>query len=142
MNSVTVSSGYHCWFPILLRWLGSNIKGNNIKIGPYDSFLNYPSNLLTIEDSCALFSGAMLVHNEVKHNGHCIIDQIRIGTGVTIGNDCAIHAGSNIPSQVIVGSMTRYTSETICNENDILLGIPASKMPFIFPSIERMDENE
>ncbi|CAF4639546.1 unnamed protein product, partial [Didymodactylos carnosus] len=45
----------------------------------------------------------------------------------------------NIPSQVIVGSMTRYTSETICNENDILLGIPASKMPFIFPSIEQQN---
>ncbi|CAF1625532.1 unnamed protein product [Didymodactylos carnosus] len=56
-----------------------------------------------------------------------------------MGNTSTIEVGSNIPSNTILGTMTRFESKTITTTTQkqyerIILGTPARQIPFQFKS--------
>ncbi|UJR38881.1 hypothetical protein I4U23_031549 [Adineta vaga] len=126
--------GYQRFSLVILSWLGMDIRGTNIEIADVIPFLLYPSHLVSIDDDVTTFGGVHLLPFYINTNGQCVVDSIKLGRGVTLGNHCLIHPGVHLPSGTLVATLTRVTQNTECADGKVLLGLPARSMPFIQPS--------
>jgi acetyltransferase-like isoleucine patch superfamily enzyme len=116
---------------VILRWLGARIE-DDVKFAEFRQILYFPSNLLDLETGVTTFGAAKLDAFEMTKEGLCYIDKIYLGSGTNLGNWCTLMPGTRISSNIMVGSLTLVTRETVCEKvNTILLGIPARKMPFV-----------
>ncbi|CAF1287843.1 unnamed protein product [Didymodactylos carnosus] len=109
---------------------------NNVIINPmtsiarFNRFLQPPSNLLSIGSGMTAFDEVLLIPDRVV-SGRCVTEKIIIGNNAQMGNQCLIYGGSTIPPYSVVGSMTCVTRDDgIFEPKDIILGVPARKMPF------------
>nr|ACD54728.1 non-ribosomal peptide synthetase, NRPS-like protein [Adineta vaga] len=129
--SLNLVQSYDEFGPVILRWLGAHIE-DDVRLAEFQQILNFPSNLLKAKRGATTFAGATLAPFEVTHDGKCRMEEIHLGSDVNLGNWCVLMPGTQLTSRTIVGSLTRVTRET--NNSDsgtILLGIPASIMPFM-----------
>ncbi|CAF1591913.1 unnamed protein product [Didymodactylos carnosus] len=139
--SFAILEGFHSFNCAILRWLGAKIEeGNNIMIGRFIYSLHCPSNLLTIKDGISAFDEVRFIASDIL-NGKCVVNRITINKDAQLGNYCLIHSGSNVPAHSVIATMTRFTSETVCKDGDILLGLPARVMPFVSPPVDQMKIN-
>ncbi|CAF1600975.1 unnamed protein product, partial [Didymodactylos carnosus] len=110
--------------------------GDNNEIFHFSRILMFPSNLLTIESNFKSLFDVAFDGIVDRNDGKYMLDQIYIGNDCTMGNSCTIEIRSNIPSNTIVGTMTRFDSKTIITTENkyerVILGIPARQMPFEF----------
>ncbi|CAF4257600.1 unnamed protein product [Rotaria socialis] len=135
----TVFDEFNSFTPLILRWLGASIEPNDIKIAHFVPLLLVPPNLLVIGHGVTITSDVCFVPFDVTTNSQCIVSgQIQIGHRSFLGNNCVLRSGVCLPADVLVGCLTRVDlTANSMKEGDILLGIPARVMPFVFPDTER-----
>ncbi|CAF0980449.1 unnamed protein product [Adineta steineri] len=147
-RQLIVSSFHHAWslpilydhlFPFILRWLGAQVE-DDVKLVRIHTFLSYPTNLLKIETGVTVFGYVLLVPTEMTLEGDHRVDYITLGSHTNLGNMCSILPGSHLASHTMVGNLTRITRETISNNRDVFIGVPASAMPFQMPIREATDD--
>ncbi|CAF0817778.1 unnamed protein product [Adineta steineri] len=140
-RQLIVSSFYYAWslpilydhlFPFILRWLGAQVE-DDVKLVRIHTFLSYPTNLLKIETGVTVFGYVLLVPTEMTLEGDYGVDYITLGSHTNLGNMCSILPGSHLASHTMVGNLTRITRETISNNRDVFIGVPARVMPFQMP---------
>jgi len=115
---------------VVLRWLGAHVE-KDVKLGNLKNVLYFPSNLLKLERGVTTFGAVKLSPFELTHSGHCRIDQIYLGSGTSLSNNCTLMPGTQLAHDSMVGTLTLITRETRNSDADaVLLGIPAHRMPF------------
>ncbi|CAF1502925.1 unnamed protein product [Adineta ricciae] len=116
--------------PIALRWLNAHVA-DNVKLGNLHQLLYFPSNLQIFEHGVTTFGGVMLSPFALTPSGHCYIDEIYLGSGTNLGNQCTLMPGAKLPHNCMVGTLTLITKDIDCSKSDtVLLGIPGRSMPF------------
>ncbi|CAF3855794.1 unnamed protein product, partial [Rotaria sp. Silwood1] len=126
----------------ILRWLGVQIHGTNIKLAEIVPFLRFPTHLLCLGNEFTSFGDVQLVPFNLDTNYTFTINRIRFGRKVTLGNYCSIHPGVYLGFNVLVATLTCVKQETfdVNNKSEIiLLGIPARQMPFVQQTVQVKD---
>ncbi|CAF1168822.1 unnamed protein product [Adineta ricciae] len=124
---------YERLFLLLLRWLGGQAD-DDVKVAEVVPILRFPSNLLRIERSVTIFSRVMLAPFEMIDEVDCYFDYISLGPNSNLGNGCTLMPATQLPSNTMIGNLTRVIRETNNSSGDgVWLGIPAQRMPFILP---------
>ncbi|UJR12901.1 hypothetical protein I4U23_017075, partial [Adineta vaga] len=148
LRQLIVSSFRHAWslptgydhiYSFILRWLGAHVE-DDVKLRHIDIFLSYPTNLLKIETGFTSFGYVLLVPSEMTLSGDHRVDQMTLGSHTNIANGCSILPGSNLASHTMVGNLTRITRETISNNGDVFIGVPARAMPFHMPFRQAIED--
>ncbi|CAF2966027.1 unnamed protein product [Rotaria sp. Silwood2] len=107
---------------------------DDVKFAEFHQIVRFPSNLLYIERGVTTFGGVILASFKMTKEGLYCLDEIHLGSNTNLGNGCTIMPATRLPLKIIVGSLTLVTRKTANVENNcVLLGIPARKMPFQVP---------
>jgi acetyltransferase-like isoleucine patch superfamily enzyme len=125
----SLPASYDSLWPIFLRWLGAHVE-SDVKLSEIDTFLSYPTNLLTLERGVISFGGILLVPAEITMVGNYRVDYIVLGEHTNLGNGCSILPGARLTSQTMVSNLTRISRETNSHREAALIGIPARVVPF------------
>jgi acetyltransferase-like isoleucine patch superfamily enzyme len=132
-HSLSFVPSYDIVASIIFRWLGAHIE-EDVKFAEFEEILHFSSNLFKIEHDETTFGGAKLASFEMTKEGLCYLDEIHLGSAINLTNWCTIMPGTRIAPEIIVGSLTLVTRTTVSDHfNGVLLGIPASEMPFAMP---------
>ncbi|CAF1453706.1 unnamed protein product [Adineta ricciae] len=116
---------YEAFAPVIFRWLGARIE-NDVKFSDFRKILYFPSNLFTVGSGVTTFLEAKLHPYEMTREGLCCFDRIHLDTNTTLGNWCTIMPGAQVPSEIIISSLSLVTRETVSRDTKkVLLGIPA-----------------
>ncbi|CAF4169004.1 unnamed protein product, partial [Adineta steineri] len=117
-----------------LSYHDQTFKLHSIRIGSFCS-LDMRSVLyhgVDIERGVTVFGRAVLAPFEITDKGNCCCEEICLGSGTNLGNECTLMPGTRLAPNTMVGNLTRITRKTSCiNADTVLLGIPASRMPFV-----------
>ncbi len=112
-------------YPRILRWLGRNHLGENVRIAKITDLLRMRRYSVDIGSNVTLGAHILFNDNNVKQCSTIVED------GSSLGNDCVLEAGCHIPQMTNVGSMTRIDSSPRFEQSgQVFVGIPFRQISF------------
>lgn len=124
-------------YPRILRWLNRNKIGDNLRIASITDLLHIRQYSVNIGSNVTL--GANIYFNDNDHNNY----SITIQDDASLGNDCIIEEGANIPQKASVGSVTRVGRVPhFYQENQVIVGVPARQTTLFMSSNNNNDDHQ
>lgn len=122
---------YSSWYSVMLRLLGAQV-GYDVKIADIEWYFKIPTDLVTIESHVSTHNKCVFTPVCLTNDGKYHFRKIIVRKGVTFANNTLVSGGVNVPSDTMVGSMTRLELNDMnkFDDGNIILGVPPHKMPF------------
>ncbi len=127
--SLSLSAYIYPCMPFLLRCLGSRIDRNADLIGPLHGYMSTPFNLLHLGTDVLTASCVTYGATTIK-NGLWCVSPVEVADGSFSGNYAVIEPGVHVGRHSLLGSLSLIRSAVEYKDQAVLLGIPATSVPF------------
>ncbi|HVI51681.1 MAG TPA: Pls/PosA family non-ribosomal peptide synthetase [Candidatus Sulfotelmatobacter sp.] len=121
LSSLYATVYMRAWYRLMGAKIGKDSEISTNLAGRYD--------LTEIGEKCFIADEVVLGDEEI-HRGWMILEPVKTGSRVFVGNDAVVPPGSSIPDGALIGIKSRPPSDgTAMAESDIWFGSPPLKLP-------------